>query len=369
MKVAIVHDWLTGMRGGERVLEILCQMFPDAEIYTLFHHQGSVSPIIERHRIHTSFLQKAPRSLNYRYMLPLFPYAVEQFNLKGYDLVISSSHCAAMGAITGSYCCHICYSFTPARYLWEMQDEYFNSNGKRRITRAIIDYLSKHLRQWEVCASHRVDLFIAISEHIKRRINKYYRRDAVVLHPPVNHETFYNTGVAKEDFYLIVSAPAPYKRLDLAIEAFNRLGDQLVIIGDGPQMKKLRSASNGNIKFLGWQPDRVLNDYYNRARALIFPGIEDYGLTPLEANAVGTPVIALAAGGVLETIKENIGGIFFDHQDVDSLCEAVQRSKKISLDREAMIEHTKRFSIQYFMAEFKSLLQRTIANFGKKEKT
>jgi glycosyltransferase involved in cell wall biosynthesis len=360
MRVAIIHDWLTGMRGGERCLEIFCELFPGADLHTLLHVQGSVSPIIERLTIKTSFIQNLPFSKRgYRKYLPFFPMAVESFNLKGYDLILSCSHCVAKGVIPSPSALHISYMLTPMRYAWDMYGEYFGENKNRMILPFI-----HYLRIWDVTSSQRVDHFLCISKHVKNRIKKFYRREAEVIHPPVDIHRF-NLKDKKEDFFLIVSSFAPYKRIDLAIEAFNRIGYPLKIIGSGPKGKKLRSMARSHVEFMGWQPDEVVSDYYSRCRALIFPGEEDFGIVPLEAMACGKPVIAYGRGGVLETIisydregkaeGEAPTGLFFYEQNVDSLIDTIERFDRIEreFDPLAIRNHTLQWDREIFKEKIK----------------
>jgi glycosyltransferase involved in cell wall biosynthesis len=334
MRVAIIHDWLTGMRGGERCLEIFCELFPEADLYTLLHIPGSVSPTIGKMSIKTSFIQRLPFSKkSYRRYLPLFPMAVERFNLKGYDLILSCSHCVAKGVIPPPDGLHISYTLTPMRYAWDMYGEYFGGSRSR-----IIPFFIHYLRMWDVTSSERVDYFLCISNHVKNRVKKYYRREAEIIHPPVESNRF-RLREEQKDFFLIVSSFAPYKRIDLAIEAFNRLGYSLKIIGTGQEGKRLKSIARSNIEFLGWQPDPVVADCYSKCRALIFPGEEDFGIVPLEAMASGRPVIAYGRGGVLETVipyppEEGRGptGLFFHEPTVDSLIDGVERFTRLERD-------------------------------------
>src|SRR5437867_4541455 len=301
-RVAIVHDWLTGMRGGERCLEVFCDLFPDADLYTLLHVSGAVSPTIEKHSIRTSFIHRLPFSFTqYRYYLPLFPLAVESFNLKGYDLIISSSHCVAKGARAPNGACHIGYVYTPMRYIWDQYDAYFGKGQVGWLTRAAMALVRARLQRWDVSSSNRVHSFVAISQHVARRIENHYGRKATVVYPPVNWHSF-QASDKDQEFYLMVAARAPYKRVDLAIEAANQTGLRLKIIGSGQDEKRLKRLAHSNVEFLSWQPDHIVRDYYKRCRALIFPGEEDFGIVPLEAMACGKPVIAYGRGGALETV-------------------------------------------------------------------
>ena len=364
MRVAIIHDWLTGMRGGERCLEIFCELFPEADLYTLLHIPDSVSPIIERMTIKTSFIQNLPFSKRgYRKYLPLFPMAIERFNLKGYDLILSCSHCVAKGIIPPPDALHISYMLTPMRYAWDMYPEYFGENRNR-----LIPFLIHYLRMWDVTSSQRVDHFLCISKHVENRIKKFYRREAEVIHPPVDINRFI-LQKKREDFFLIVSSFAPYKRIELAIEAFNQIGYPLKIIGTGPEEKRLRSMAKSNVEFLGWQPDEVVADCYSKCRALIFPGEEDFGIVPLEAMACGKPVIAYGRGGALETIisydqkdkmeEDTPTGLFFREQHVSSLIEAIEQFDRIEreFDPVAIRKHT----IQWDREIFKEKIKKNIS--------
>jgi glycosyltransferase involved in cell wall biosynthesis len=296
--VALVHDWLTGMRGGERCLDVFCELFPDAPLYTLLHAPGSVSPRIENRRIVTSFVQRLPRAReHYRRYLPLFPLAVRSLDLGGYDLVLSLSHCVAKAAPVPAGAVHICYCFTPMRYVWDLASDYLGAAGLA--TRLLMPPLAAALRRWDR-RTETVHHFVAISHHIADRIRRAYGRDADVLHPPVELDRF-QVG-APEDFYLVVSALTPYKRVDLAVEAANRLRRRLLVVGTGPEARALRARAGATVEFLGWRPDAEVAALYARCRAVLFTAIEDYGIVPLEAAAAGRPTIALARGGVLETM-------------------------------------------------------------------
>lgn len=328
MKVALVHDWLTGMRGGEKCLECLCELFPNADLYTLIHTKKNCSKTIEGMNIIASFVDRIPgKNRYYRHMLPIFPVAIERFILKDYDLILSSSHCVAKGIIPGPDSLHISYIHSPMRYVWDMYEDYFGADRINKIAGAAIPFIATYLRAWDVASSARVDHFIANSHHVARRIKKYYRRNARVIHPPVDLDRF-KIADETDDYYLMVSAFAPYKRVDLAIDAFNHLGYRLKIVGTGQEEGRLKKIAGQNIEFLGWQSDDAIIDLYSKCKAFIFPGEEDFGITPLEAMASGRPVIAYAKGGALETIKglndENPTGVFFEEQSREALVSAIK---------------------------------------------
>src|SRR5574341_112755 len=348
MKVALVHDWLTGMRGGEKVLEILCELFPEATLFTLVHKPGSVSPIIEKMPIKTSFVQKFPlaKKIYPKYLL-FFPTAIEQFDLNEFDLVISSSHCAAKGVITRPETCHICYCHSPMRYAWEMYHTYFFNNQSGIFGKTVIPFFLNYLRTWDVQSSNRVDFFVANSNNIKKRIAKHYRREAEVIYPPVDTD-FYQLSSKPGEFFLVVSALVPYKRVDLAVLAFNDLRLPLLVIGEGSQEKKLRSIAAKNILFLPWQTREKLREYYSNCKALIFPGEEDFGIVPVEAQACGKPVIAYAKGGAQESVTgftmgedckkmqkitgQQPSGLFFYPQTKEALITAVKQFQNLEFE-------------------------------------
>lgn len=368
MKIAIIHDWLTGMRGGEKCLEVFCRLYPEADLFTLLHIPGSVSSIIETRKIHTSFLQLLPFvEKKYRHFLPLMPLAIEKFDLTGYDLVLSSSHCVAKGVIPGKKTLHISYCYTPMRYIWDQYEQYFNRTASGILTSTAMGLIAPGLRRWDVRSSKRVDEFVAISRHVQKRIKKYYHRESTVIYPPVD-STFYSpTGERGEDFYLIVSAFAPYKRLDLAVEAFNELGYPLVIIGEGQSAEYLRSIAGPNIQFRGWLSNEEIRTCYARCRAFVFCGEEDFGITPLEAQCMGKPVIGFAKGGLLETVipdrqtwKSETGiseektchptGVFFHQQTPDALITAIRHFEKVEdrFESEVIRNHALAFDLNIF---------------------
>lgn len=367
-KVAIIHDWLTGMRGGEKCLEVACELLPEADLYTLFYVRGSASPRIEAHRIRASFLNRLPWVASYyRHLLPFMPLGMRTFSLGGYDALFSSSHCVAKSARPAEGRPHVCYCYTPMRYVWSMYDAYFGClRGLRGVAMRLIARL---LRRWDRATACRVTHFVAISEYIGRRIAHCYGRDSEVIYPPAD-TAFYAPDGRREDFYLCVSAFAPYKRLDLAIEAFRRLGRKLVIIGTGQWEERWRATAPPNVHFLGWQPQEEVRRHYRAARAFVFPGEEDFGITPVEAQACGTPVIAYGAGGALETVIGLDGdvqeaeptGVFFRPQTADALVEAVERFEREEdeFDPRVCRRNAERFSVRRFREELGSYLTRTI---------
>jgi glycosyltransferase involved in cell wall biosynthesis len=324
-----VHDWLTGMRGGERCLEVFCELFPEADLFTLLHVPGSVSETIERRRVTTSFIQRLPGAAeSYRNYLPLFPAAVGRFDLRGYDLVLSSSHAVAKGVRVPPGALHVCYCFTPMRYVWDLYGEYFGPRAGP-LTRALMPPLAAWLRRWDRRTAGGVHHFIAISRFVADRILRAYGRPADVIYPPVDVARFH-VEEGPGEFYLVVSALTPYKRVDLAVAAASKLGRRLVVVGTGPEAARLRAQAGPTVELLGWRDDAEIAELYARCRALLFPTLEDFGITPLEAMASGRPVIALGQGGALETVvgaggREPATGIFFERQSVDDLMDAIRR--------------------------------------------
>lgn len=323
LKVALVHDWLTGMRGGEKCLEVLCELFPDADLYTLLHQKGKLSQNIESRSIRTSFVQHLPFGLKkYRHYLPLFPLAIEQFDLSAYDLIISSSHCVAKGVRLNNSTYHISYVHTPMRYVWDQFNTYFRQPRTSWPVRIGAELMRPYLQRWDRNTAKRVDTFLCNSNNIRKKILEYYGRESQVIYPPVDLSRF-KPGDTKADYYLMVGAFAPNKRVDLAVHAFNKLKLPLKISGSGQDEEYCRSIAGETIEFLGTLSNEKLLELYQQARALVFPGEDDFGITPLEAQACGTPVIAFAAGGVLETVTDQTG-LFFKEQNVEALVKAVE---------------------------------------------
>ena len=326
MRIAIVHDWLTTYAGAEKVLEQMLKLYPQAEIFTLVDFLPQKDRgFLEGHKIHTSFIQNLPRASSaYRNYLLLMPAAVEQFDLSSFDVVLSSSHAVAKGVLTGPRQLHISYCHSPIRYAWDLQHQYLNELGlSRGLKSAAIRALLHYIRLWDSRTSNGVDLFISNSRFISQRIRKVYRRDAVVVHPPVDFKGF-ALHEKKDDFYLTASRMVPYKKIDLIVDAFSRMPQyHLKVIGDGPEMPKIRAKAGANIELLGYQPFEVLRDHMQRARAFVFAAEEDFGIAPVEAQACGTPVIAYGKGGALETVKTGQTGLFFETQSVENLMQAV----------------------------------------------
>jgi glycosyltransferase involved in cell wall biosynthesis len=327
-RVALVHDWLTGMRGGERCLEVFCELFPSAPLFTLLHVPGSVAPAIEQRRIVTSFIQSLPAAATtYRRYLPLFPAAVRGLDLRGYDLVLSLSHCVAKSVRVAPGTLHVSYCFTPMRYVWDLYDDYFGARAGL-FTRTLMPPVAAALRRFDR-RTDGVDHFVAISDHIADRIRRVYGRPADVIHPPVSTDRFQMTGGAGE-FYLIVSALVPYKRVDLAVAAASQLNRRLLVVGSGPEERRLRALAGPTVEFLGWRSDREVAGLFARCRAVLFPAVEDYGIVPLEAAAAGRPTIALGRGGALETMiglddpERPPTAVFFGEQTVEAVVAAMR---------------------------------------------
>jgi len=360
-RVALVHDWLTGMRGGEKVLEVLCELYPAADIFTLVHRQGAVSSTIERHRIQTSFVQRLPfgRS-HYQHYLPLFPFAIERFDFDQYDLVVSSSHCAAKAAIAPR-ARHLCYCFTPMRYAWDQFDAYF---GPARVgawrSRWLYRPVLSRLARWDAATATRVHRFVAISSHVAGRIRRYYNRAAAVVHPPVDTVFYQPAAVEPEDNFLIVSALVPYKRIELAIDACARLGAPLRVVGDGPDRRRLERQAGPGVEFLGRLSDEQIRDEYRRARAVILPGEEDFGIVPVEAQACGRPVVALGRGGALETVVDGETGVLFDRPEVADLAAALEHVATMRVNPDRLRSHAEQFSRERHVQQMRALVDDTL---------
>lgn len=363
LRVALVHDWLTGMRGGEKVLEVLCEIFPQAPLYTLLHVPGSVSPVIEDRPIHTSFVQRLPGSeKHYRRYLPIFPQAIESLDLSSYDLVVSTSHCVAKGAIVRPGALHICYCFTPMRYVWDQFDDYFGKDRSGFVTRTAMSVAAPWLRAWDRRTVDRVHLYISDCRNIQERILRIFGRESDIVFPPVDVGRF-TLGTEERSFYLVVSALVPYKRVDLAVEAFNQSGRRLVVVGKGPELDRLRSIARPNVELLGWRSDDELAVLYRQATALIFPGEEDFGIVPLEAMASGTPVVALGKGGALETVVDGETGVFFSERTVESLEAAIVRASTIAWNPARLREQALLFSREHHRERLETRIRQEVEGF------
>ncbi len=351
-KVALVHDWLNGMRGGEKCLEVLCELFPDADLYTLIHEKGKLSKVIESMKISTSFIQRMPFGLKkYRHFLPLFPLAIEQFDLNEYDLIVSSSHCVAKGVKHDDTVYHISYIHTPMRYVWDQFDTYFRQPRTSWSVKVAAEITRPYLQRWDRNSSKRVNTFLCNSQNVHWKIRDYYNRESQVIYPPVDL-SYFKPGDSKDCYYLMVGAFAPNKRVDLAVKAFNRLKLPLKIAGSGQDEDYCRSIAANNIEFHSTLSNEKLLQLYQQARAFVFPGEDDFGITPLEAQACNTPVIAFASGGALETVSEKTG-IFFKEQTEDALCEAVEEMERSWKDfsPEAFFRQTKQFGRENYKSQ------------------
>jgi glycosyltransferase involved in cell wall biosynthesis len=359
MRVALVHDWLTGMRGGERVLEALVSLYPDATIHTLVHVPGSVSPIIEGRPIRTSPIQRLPGAPHrFRRYLPLFPWAIGTFALDEYDVVISTSHCVAHGVRRRRSAGHVVYCFTPMRYAWDYAGEYVSRlpRGTRGLGRATL----AALRRWDRRAGRRAGHVACISHHVAARVRHAWEREARVLYPPVRTDYFQPDGEPGREF-LCVSAFAPYKRLDVAVDAFTRLGWPLAVIGAGDDEARLRRRAGPTVRFLGWQDDAALRTAYQRSRAFVFPAEEEFGIAPLEAMASGRPVIAYGRGALTETVVEGVTGLFFREQTPDALVDALRRFEVTGWSSEKIRAHAVRFGEARFAAEMRAYVEECLA--------
>jgi len=372
VKIALVHDWLTGMRGGEKCLEVLCRRFPDADLLTLLRVPGSTSPVIERMRIRTSYLQRLPGvGRHYRYLLPLMPSAAEGLRVPGdVDLLVSFSHAVAKSVAPPPGVPHVCYCFTPMRYAWHRRADYFRVSPRKsgNPLAAARNLLLDRIRRWDRESSGRVTHFVAVSRTIARRIAQCYGRESTVIYPPVDTDFYTPADVPREDFLLCVSALVPYKRTDLAIEACNRLGRRLIVIGDGPERKRLECLAGPTVTMAGWRTNEEIRDHMRRARALVFSANEDFGIVPLEAMACGTPVVAYGAGGATETVLPPDGlrpgtGLFFDAQTPESLIEAIEQldTHPERCDSRLARAQAERFATERFERELVGYLQEVVA--------
>lgn len=350
-KIAIVHDWLNGMRGGEKVLEELLALYPAADVFTLFYEPERVSPLIRSRQVTASRLNRYPWvRRRYRHFLPLFPRHVESFDLREYRLVISSSHCVAKGAVPAPEARHVSYVHSPMRYAWDQYYAYFAGAGF--FSRRFIEREMSRLRAWDVGSAARVDRFVANSSYVRQRIQRYYRRDAEVVHPPVDTEFFRPAANPGRDYFLLVSALAPYKNVGLVLEAFRGLNERLVVVGKGQQASALRRQAGANVQMLAEVGAERLRELYGNARALVFAGVEDFGIAFAESLACGTPVVAFDRGGVRDVVTDGRTGILFPEATVDGLRAALARARRLEIDAEAIRRDALRFSAARFREEF-----------------
>jgi len=367
LKVALVNDFLIQYGGAERVLEVMAEMFPDAPIYTLLHDREKMRGKFENRQIHTSFLQKFPKFLRkrYRWLLPLFPVAPETFDLRDYDLIISSSGAWSKGIVTKLNTKHIAYIHSPMRFVWDYSEKYLAENRKEKLNFFIRPLLT-YLRIWDKSAADRPDYLIANSKYTKDRIEKYYRRKSIAIYPPVGSLSLirpsgtFSQGEKgkKEGYFLIVSRLSAYKRINCVIEAFNKLELPLIIIGEGGERKHLESIANKNIRFLGWLPDEKISKYYENARAFIFPTVDDFGIAPVEAMMHGVPVLAIRKGGAKEIVSEGITGEFFGAQTAEVVADCIRRfmEKEKEYDRQVIINKAQEFSKERFKRELEEYI-------------
>jgi glycosyltransferase involved in cell wall biosynthesis len=365
-RIAFVHDWLVRMRGGEKCLEALCEVFPEAEIFTLLHKRGAVSPIIEGRPLHTSFLQFLPRARDrYQYFLPLYPAAIASLRPRGFDCVLSVSAAVSKAVRTPRTTLHICYCNTPMRYVWDQFDAYFGAGHAGLATRWAMKMLRGPLQRWDLRTAANPDFFIGNSENIRRRIERIYHRTADVIYPPVETGRFFLS--ARDDgFFLMVSALVPYKRVDIAVQAVKKTGERLVIIGDGSELERLQALAGPEVEFLGWRPDDEIREYYSACSAVLFPGEEDFGIVPVEAMATGKPVVAFAGGGALETVMEGPElqtGVLFHEQTVESLVEALRRVRAMHFEPSRMRAFALGFDREIYKEKMKTYILQKLEAF------
>ncbi|PZE20821.1 glycosyltransferase [Paenibacillus xerothermodurans] len=355
MKVALVHDYLNQYGGAERVLECFMDLFPEAPVYTIISDLSKMPERFRQAKIHNSFVQNIPFSrTQYKKMLGLFPLAVEQFDLRGYDLILSSSSAFAKGILTNPSQLHICYCHTPMRYVWDLYHQYMEEISNP-LFKKVLPFILHRIRNWDQISSHRVDHYISNSHNVSRRISKYYKRESHVIHPPVAVDRFQPTD-QEEDYFLIVSRLIPYKRIDLVIEVFNRLKLPLVIIGDGYDRDRLKKLAGPTVTMLGYQSDETITEYYAKCKAFILAGEEDFGITPLEAQANGKPVIAFGKGGALETVVEGKTGVFFHEHSIASLAEAVEHFHTLYFDPQFIRRHADQFNERRFKQQISNFI-------------
>jgi len=364
MRAALVHDWLTGMRGGEKVLEELVLMFPDAEIHALLHVPGSVSQVIESRPIHTSFIQRLPAHSAYRWYLPLFPAAIRTLDPGPVDLVVSSSHCAAKAVLAPRGAVHVCYCHTPMRYAWDQFPMYFSAARNGRLRFQLIRAIMAWLRRWDRVTASRVDAFAANSRYVANRIRQYYDRAAEIIPPPVDTDRFTPGSGRHDSYWLMVSALSPYKRIEIAIEAFNRSGRQLVIAGWGPERERLQSLAGPSVEFAGKVSDQALLQLYRGCHGFLLPGIEDAGIAPLEAMACGRPAVVLDAGGAREAVIPGETGLLIEAPSAAAINSAVDSAEHLSFNTDKIRAHAEHYSRAAFRRRMRRFIERTLSGSG-----
>jgi glycosyltransferase involved in cell wall biosynthesis len=360
MRIAIAHDYLVQSGGAERVIEAMHGLWPTAPIFTSVYDPQTTLKSFQEMDVRTSFMQKlkwARTAKTHKYALPLFPLAFEQHDLSNYDVVVSNTTGFAKGVITEPEACHICYCHTPSRFAWRYHD-YIAQGNYSRLQRRLLPFLIHWLRTWDLGAASRVDFFVSNSYNIARRVKKYYGRDSDVLYPPVEAKRFFIVEKPTEDYYLVVSRLQVYKRIDLAVQACTRLNLPLKVVGGGPELERLKAMAGPTVQFLGKVPDGQVEALFANCKAFFFPGEEDFGIAPLESMASGRPVIALRAGGALETVVEGKTGVFFDTQDVDAVVDAIERLKGVSINPQAIRAHAERFDVSAFQARLSYLVKK-----------
>jgi glycosyltransferase involved in cell wall biosynthesis len=366
-RVALVHDWLTGMRGGEKVLEAIAELYPGATIHTLLHVRGSVSPPLERHPERRSFVQWLPASARqYRQYLPLFPTAIEQFDFDPYDLVISSSHCAAKSVVVPGRARHLCYCHSPMRYAWDQFESYFGPAQVGPVMSGLLRPVLAGLARWDAATAGRVDRYVANSHYVAGRIRRYYNRGSTVVYPPVD-TAFYRPDPARspEPFFLVVSALVPYKRLDVAIRACRAAGTALKVVGKGPEeprLRRLAEAEGADVEFAGWLADEQIRTLYQGCRAVLMPGVEDFGMVPVEAQACGRPVVVLAEGGAVESVIDGVTGLLVRDRSVEAFAAALRDVSSQAFDSAAIRRHAESFSKARFQEQFRELVNSEVAS-------
>ncbi len=367
MKIAILHYWWVTNRGGEAVVKAITELYPEADLYVHVYDKALLEETLGAHfkgNIYTTFIAKLPRAIkHYQKYLPLMPLALEQLDLTQYDLIISSESGPAKGVITRPDALHVCYCHSPMRYVWDMYHSYLKGAG--RLIRMLFPFIAHWLRVWDRASADRVDFFIANSTFVASRIRKFYRRESEVVFPPVNVRSFNHTR-PRENFYLYLGQLVPYKRADLVVDAFNQLGLPLVILGEGELYEEIKAKANANITILGRQPFNVVKDHLERCKALVFPGMEDFGIVPVEAMAAGAPVIAYQKGGALDTVIDGKSGIFFAEQTVESFVEAIRKleEKTITFDAEVLRVHAMQFEKSVFQRKLKHIIDGQLQKIG-----